>query len=79
MDYLKKLISERVDLLNKQIMFKDVTVQTEEENKEEIKQLTESLNNYDLLHNVSCCPKEELKKEYDRGFGDGCEHARPAY
>jgi len=52
MDYIKKLISERVDLLNKQIMFKDVTVQTEEENKEELKQLTESLNNYDLLHNV---------------------------
>ena len=52
MDYLKKLISERVDLLNKQIMFKDVTVQTEEENKEELKQLTEALNNYDLLHNV---------------------------
>ena len=52
MDYLKKLISERVDVINKQIMFKDVTVQTEEENKEELKQLTEALNNYDLLHNV---------------------------
>jgi len=52
MDYLKKLINERVELLNKQIMFKDVTVQTEEENKEELKQLTEALNNYDLLHNV---------------------------
>ena len=52
MDYLKKLISERVEMLNKQIMFKDVTVQTEEENKEELKQLTDALNNYDLLHNV---------------------------
>ncbi|NRA78919.1 MAG: hypothetical protein HRU18_11975 [Pseudoalteromonas sp.] len=39
-------------MINKQIMFKDVTVQTEEENKEELKQLTEALNNYDLLHNV---------------------------
>ena len=52
MDYLKQLITERVELLNKQIMFKDVTIQTEEENIEELKQLTEALNNYDLLHNV---------------------------
>ena len=28
---------------------------------------------------VSCCSKDELKKEYDRGFHEGCEHARPAY
>ena len=31
------------------------------------------------IPDVSCCSKEELKKEYDRGFYDGCEHARPAY
>lgn len=31
------------------------------------------------IHDVSCCSKEELQKEYDRGFFDGCEHARPAY
>ena len=60
MDYLKQLITERVELLNKQIMFKEVTIQTDEENNEELKQLTEALNNYDLLHNVidrKVCPK----------------------
>ncbi len=31
------------------------------------------------IPDVSCCSKDELKKEYDKGFGDGCEHARPAY
>ena len=31
------------------------------------------------IHIVSCCSKDELKKEYDRGFYEGCEYARPAH
>ncbi len=37
------------------------------------------VNKTNDIHDVSCYSKEELKREYDRGFYDGCEHARPAY
>ena len=58
--------------------------------REEIEQILEDFNSMEIepneaidkllnLHSVSCCSKEQLEKEYGRGFSDGCEHARPAY
>jgi phosphoenolpyruvate synthase/pyruvate phosphate dikinase len=64
MDYLKKLINERVELLNKQIMFKDVTVQTEEENKEELKQLTEAKNIFGVVRTLCDCKEHSIKTNY---------------
>ncbi len=47
--------------------------------KEDTEYLADELIKLFSLHSVSCCSKEQLEKEYGRGFSDGCEHARPAY